>query len=491
MIAVIWRWLVHTGGIDYGLPYGHWGWYSFWSGIAGSFLVGVTVWFFGWYIHHTCHTWWCPRHAKYDFTDEATGITYRLCRHCHPAHTGERLTRRRIAHIHRHNKDQAGGSHEVVLAMRPVGGTEHGQRLVPDLPEGMAPRQEGSRAVSINPEFKAFRAGHVPGEQPGYLPLHAAGAVASGSKVLLADCSEFQASITDAAYLNWSKAIVIRSLYGTSHVDTAWYSGARRLALHQGGVRFCGIYQFLVAGQDGAAQARAFRTLVGAIQPGEVFIADCEQGAKAMLTAWYNEMVKLYGNGIKPYLWTYTGLSFGQETGLLPVQWIAAYQSAEPSTPHTLWQFTDSYAVPGVGTCDASLYHGSIDELAALAYGGQQPAPKPTPGPVQPPMEEDMPAGPVSAAKGTWEAFSWAGGQVSNIVIVCGGWQEMQAVPPKFHLLINHEGGQPYLTPEIALPANGTWTYEIAAPADCNGFSIWRVDGGDQDGKAPLSYHTL
>lgn len=102
-----------------------------------------------------------------------------------------------------------------------------------------------------------------------------------------------------------------------------------------------------------------------------------------------------------------------------------------------------------------------------------------------------MPAGPISAPKGSWEAFSWPAGQVSQIVIVCGGWQEMQKVPPKFHLLINHSSGKPYLTPEIALPASGTYTYKIGDPHDCNGFSIWRVNGGDQDGNAPLSYHTL
>jgi hypothetical protein len=261
-----------------------------------------------------------------------------------------------------------------------VGTAELGQRLVPDLPEGMAPRQQGRRAVSINPEFKTFRAGRVSGEQSGYLTLSVAEAVAAGAKTVLCDCSEFQSNIDDAIYLAWSRAIVIRSLYGSSHTDKAWYGGARRSALHQGGARFVGIYAFLVAGQDGAAQARAFHSLVGAIQPGEVFIADCEQGTKAMLTAWYNEMVKLYGNGIKPYLWTYTGLSFGQDAGLLPVQWIAAYQSAEPSTPHTLWQFSEAYAVPGVGTADCSIYHGTIDQLAALAYGGHQLNP----------VEEDM-----------------------------------------------------------------------------------------------------
>jgi hypothetical protein len=202
--------------------------------------------------------------------------------------------------------------------------------------------------------------------------------VASGPAVLLADCSEFQPNITDALYLAWSKAIVIRALYGDAHDDKAWYGGQRRTMLHAGGVRFLGVYQFLVAGQSGAAQAQAFHKLVGPIQPGEVFIADFEEGQHSMLSSWYSEMVSLYGQAIRPYLWTYTGASFGQAQHALPVEWIAAYQSSEPSSPHKLWQFTDSYQIPGIGRADCSRFHGTIDQLAALAY--KTPA-KPTPPP--------------------------------------------------------------------------------------------------------------
>jgi len=212
-----------------------------------------------------------------------------------------------------------------------------------------------------------FRDGHVKGGSP-----LAAVPAAAAPQVLLADVSEFQPQINDPLYLAWSKAIVIRCLYGTDWQDHAWYGGDRRKQLHDGGIKFLGIYQYLRGGQDGGAQAQAFYDLVGPIQPGEVFIADFEEGAKPVLTAWYNKMLTLYGNAINPYLWTYSGLNFGFAAGVLPVQWIAAYQANEPVSPHVLWQFTSNYQVPGIGTCDCSVFHGTIDQLAALAYPAAQ-----------------------------------------------------------------------------------------------------------------------
>jgi hypothetical protein len=228
--------------------------------------------------------------------------------------------------------------------------------------------------VSVTP----FRAGQVPGAAAELYAMPEASTV----RTLLADVSEFQPDIADAAYLAWSKAIVIRAAYGTAHDDKAWYGGQRRALLHSGGAQFVGIYQYLVAGQDGAAQANVLHGIVGALRKGEVLIADFEEGGKPMLTAWYNRMLQL-GHPAE-FLWTYSGLNFGQANGALPVQWLAAYQGAEPASPHTLWQFTSSYPVPGVGPCDCSVFHGSITDLAALAYGGTVPAPAPAPAPKPP-----------------------------------------------------------------------------------------------------------
>ncbi|HSZ38454.1 MAG TPA: hypothetical protein VK817_00705 [Trebonia sp.] len=226
------------------------------------------------------------------------------------------------------------------------------------------------------PRKTPFRGGHIAG---ALAPAAVAPKLFSGSYTLLADISEWEPDLADALYLQWSQAIVIRAAYGDQHDDQAWYGGARRDTLHQLGARFIGIYQYLVAGQDGAAQADAMHRLVGALRPGEVLIADFEEGQHAMLTAWYDRMILLYGTGIRPFLWTYSGLFFAEAQGAAPVEWVAAYGQAEPAVPHKLWQFTSSFPVPGVGSADASIFHGTIDQLAALAY--QKPQPQPAPGP--------------------------------------------------------------------------------------------------------------
>lgn len=211
-----------------------------------------------------------------------------------------------------------------------------------------------------------FRAGGLPGETPAPLATHAVASAMPGV-VLLADCSEFQPDIADAAYLRWSQAIVIRALYGT-RVDKAWYGGARRDALHAGGARFIGIYAY-ITGQDITAQAKALISLLGKLRPGEKIIADIEEGTGSQQTRWVT-WAKTINAALGDPPWDYSGLNFASVHGLQPVTWVAAYGSSEPSVPHQLWQFTDAYAVPGVGTCDCSVFHGSIGDLAALAYQG-------------------------------------------------------------------------------------------------------------------------
>ena len=96
--SAVWHWAVHFFGCDYGASYGTWVPYDFWSGVSGSFLVGVVVFGTTWYAHHTCHdSWKCWRYAKYP----AAGGTFRLCRHHHPDLRGRRPHRELIERLHR------------------------------------------------------------------------------------------------------------------------------------------------------------------------------------------------------------------------------------------------------------------------------------------------------------------------------------------------------------------------------------------------------
>jgi len=217
------------------------------------------------------------------------------------------------------------------------------------------------------PAAVPFRAGAAPGETPAAAhQLAAHPALALPGVVLMADCSEFQFDIADAAYLRWSKAIIIRALYGT-RVDKAWFGGARRDALHAGGARFVGIYAYIRGDQDVTAQAKALISLLGTLRPGEKVIADIEEGDGSQQARWVT-WAKTINASLGDPPWDYSGLNYAATHGLQPVTWVAAYGTREPDPPHQLWQFTDAFTVPGVGVCDCSVFHGSIDELAALAY---------------------------------------------------------------------------------------------------------------------------
>ena len=220
---------------------------------------------------------------------------------------------------------------------------------------------------------------------------HAASAPEAGGPVtMLADCSVWQPEINDAAYLKWSRAIVVRALYGTV-TDQAWYGGQRRELLHSGGALFVGLYAYITAADSVVTQAHALLDLIGELRPGEKLIADVEVGSGSQAGRW-QAWAKVIAAATGDWPWCYSDLDFAEGHGLAP-EWVAAFQKDEPAGSHVLWQFTDAYQVPGIATpCDASVFHGSVEELAALAY---QPtatvAPQPAPPPAPIPPAETIP----------------------------------------------------------------------------------------------------
>jgi hypothetical protein len=104
-VTVFVHWVIHFFGCDYGAAYGVWVPYDFWSGVSGSFLVGVTVFTVTWYVHRTCHdSWKCWRIGRY----QAAGGTFKLCRHHHPDMRGQRPGRELIGQLHREWKEACG-----------------------------------------------------------------------------------------------------------------------------------------------------------------------------------------------------------------------------------------------------------------------------------------------------------------------------------------------------------------------------------------------
>jgi hypothetical protein len=304
-------------------------------------------------------------------------------------------------------------------------------------------------------------------------------ALASTYRTLLADVSGFQPDVDDPVYLAWSKAVVVRAMYGADMDDGAWYGGARREALHAGGAVFVGIYQFLVPGQDGATQARALARLLGPLRPGELPIADLETGAgdqAAVWEAWRAEILAAYPQLARTPAggpWLYSGLDFAAARGLRP-QWVAAYQADEPGVPHQMWQFTAAYPVPGIGTCDCSVYHGTAGQLAALTVPAPV-TPKPAPAPVA--EGDDMPYGSITAAQGARQSVTWPAGTVTDVTVF-SDWGGLQAAAPGISLRVSHKTGPQVYDAGIIPMAGTTGSYTITSPADCNGVSFTRLDAG-------------
>jgi hypothetical protein len=117
-VTGIWHWIVHTMGVDYGVPYGHWVWYSFWSGFGLSLLASPFL--LAWR-HLNCHDpadWW--RVGRYP----VAGGQYRVCRihHPDPEIREHGLTRQHILQAHlRHQRE-----HHGQPAARPVQAADQG-----------------------------------------------------------------------------------------------------------------------------------------------------------------------------------------------------------------------------------------------------------------------------------------------------------------------------------------------------------------------------
>jgi GH25 family lysozyme M1 (1,4-beta-N-acetylmuramidase) len=201
--------------------------------------------------------------------------------------------------------------------------------------------------------------------------------------LLLPDVSEFQPH-TDMRGVKAANggAAIVRACYGTSHPDAVF----AKLRAAASGFAFLGLYQYLTAAQDAAAQAHKFVQMVGHLGQHEVPILDLEEGIgnqAARANAWFGVVDDAFGLTPLPLnkrSWLYSGQSFASTAGLAPVfrsarrTWVAAYRDSDTGLlPHTLWQSTNGVvganhgvSWPGAGHCDTNVYHGTLPQLAEV-----------------------------------------------------------------------------------------------------------------------------
>jgi len=317
--------------------------------------------------------------------------------------------------------------------------------------------------------------------------------------VTLPDVSEFQSPASHNAP-DWAGiksqnggAAIIRVGYGNAHLDGMLVSNRGTINSLKFG--FCGLYQYLRAGQDVRSQAFAFLDWIGPdLNEGEIPILDLEEGSgdqSGRASEWFAIIDDAYGLISLPLSqrsWLYSGQNFAVSAGLAPIfssarrTWIAAYRASEAGLlPHTLWQSTDGQTGAnrtnwsGCGFCDTSIYHGTLASLSDLGW-------HPPAGPSLPLPEEDMQI-PNDKKFG---AISFAGGQYSWISFFCDPGGEGKT-PNRLRVApysgATHEFAN--ITTVTVGPATQKVTVDL--PSRCAGISFQRQD--DPSNWATIAYN--
>ena len=317
--------------------------------------------------------------------------------------------------------------------------------------------------------------------------------------VKLPDVSEFQSPASGNAP-NWGGiksqnggAAIIRVGYGNAHLDGMLVSN--RSTIKSLKYPFCGLYQYLRAGQDVRSQANAFVNWIGPnLNQGEIPVLDLEEGSgdqSGRANQWFgiiDDAYHLISLPLSQRSWLYSGQSFAVSAGLAPIfhsarrTWIAAYQASEAGLlPHTLWQSTDGQVGAnrtnwsGCGFVDTSIYHGSLADLAAL--GWHQPT--------YPPMllpEEEMQ---IQNDK-KYGAISFGGGQFKWISFFCDPGGEGKS-PNRLRVAPFSAETHDFANITIVTIGPTTEKISVALPAKCNGISFQRLD--DPSNWATIAYN--
>lgn len=185
------------------------------------------------------------------------------------------------------------------------------------------------------------------------------------SDLIVPDISYAQGGIDHDELSAHFPAIIIRAGYGI-YEDAFWKLNVAAAGKYQ----WWAAYWYINKDIDSASQARKFLDVIGDLQPNAT-IGDLEEGDGDQSGREAVFLDVLTEQGAKDF--TYSGAWFTRAHNLQHVEWIAAYTNSEPADAHELWQFTSSYLFPGInGHVDASVFHGSIDDLIALTGSPNQ-----------------------------------------------------------------------------------------------------------------------
>jgi Glycosyl hydrolases family 25 len=198
------------------------------------------------------------------------------------------------------------------------------------------------------------------------------------------DVSEFQDNVDGPTLIGGGFPVIIARVHNGNRPDLMM--PARRDYLRTCGFVAIGWYQYLVQNRDPATQAQEFLSTLGPLEQNEFCVLDLEEGQgdqTGRAESWF-AVVDPTG----PKAWLYSGASFlGEQlsgTGHWSDRplWIASYESGEPGGAST-WQYTNGSYVsvgygpidfPGIGFCDASVFHGDVTTFIEMA-GVPGPAP--------------------------------------------------------------------------------------------------------------------
>lgn len=173
------------------------------------------------------------------------------------------------------------------------------------------------------------------------------------------------------SYAAFSPVVIAKMTEGRTFLAPT-FAGHREGA-RKAGLRAFGAYHFWTPGVDPIVQARNAVKALGRLRddPFEWLILDVETGTEF---AAYERFCDVADAELGRVTWLYGGRQLKDHAPHRP-RWVARYfdhtpnKRKQPGIGETLWQFSDRFAVPGVGNADCSVYRGTADELLAFLTG--------------------------------------------------------------------------------------------------------------------------